>query len=433
MAESTKIMDNFDILDQGSIFSNLSPALREKSGDFELQLNDFLTLDFLSRDGTSSMQDAVNYLKSRVDSDKISAVTLLLRDAENAMKNPTETSTLQYVLRNIGLIAVAADACHKKEADRLMTTVDHMITDLVENSDVTASTIRKLFLSKDVLNCLRQGFKVMIEGGENRGFWHSRLSTKAYLMADLKILILSEMVFFNGTSCFFKSLLGSKWIERATKLGKEIDPREVVRLTYILREDELWCDLNCESYLKALINMAFLWAAEQPLSMWDRMTAHSEVTRVKSQCTTAKNILLTLFCGEETEMMLFRLSHEIFDRTIRAVFGHMCQKMVKKSALEDTSRTTGEFAIELEALYSDHKIFSGKITRCQDIIHGIFVQILLHLFSRRNIDTKALWSAVCGLYELVQERTDPIAHRLFMVQLLSMPCHIMPCRNALGV
>jgi hypothetical protein len=169
-------MDNFDSVDQRSTLTYSSPTMREKSGDFEIQFNDFFTADFLSPEGASAMQDAVNFLKSRVDSDKTSAAALLQRDAENSMKNPDETSTLQYVLRNIGLIAVASDACHRKEADRLMTTVDYMITDLVENSQKTALSISNLFLSNNALNCLRQGFKVMIEGGQNRGYWHSRLS-----------------------------------------------------------------------------------------------------------------------------------------------------------------------------------------------------------------------------------------------------------------
>jgi hypothetical protein len=409
-------MDNFDSIEQRSVLSTSSPTLREKSGDFEMQFNDFLTLDLLSPEGASSMQDAVNYLKSRVDSDKITAVAILLRDAENSMKDSDETSKLQYVLRNIGLIAVAVDACHRKEADRLMTTVDYMITDLVEKSQQTASSIKNLFLSNNVLKCLQQGFKVMVEGGENRGYWHSRLSTKICLISDLKILILSEMVLFDGSSLFFKSLLGSKWVERAARLSKETDPREVVRLSYILIEDERWCNVNGESYLKAIINMAFLWAAEQPLSMWDRMTVNSDLMRVKSQCTTAKNILLTLLCGEGTEMMLFNLSNATFARTSRDVFSHLCQKMVKKSILEDTSRIVGEFAIELERLYVEHKMFNNEGTRCHEILHCIFEQVLLHLFSRSNFDAKAVWGAVCVLQELVQAHRDSSADRFFMVQ-----------------
>jgi hypothetical protein len=415
VSELTKKMDNFDSVDQRSTLTYSSPTMREKSGDFEIQFNDFLTADFLSPEGASAMQDAVNFLKSRVDSDKTSAAALLQRDAENSMKNPDETSTLQYVLRNIGLIAVASDACHRKEADRLMTTVDYMITDLVENSQKTALSISNLFLSNNALNCLRQGFKVMIEGGQNRGYWHSRLSTKIYLISDLKILILSEMVLFDGNSYFFKSLLGSKWIERAARLSKETDPKEVVRLTYILITDERWCNFNGESYLKAIINMALLWADEQPLSMWDRMSVNSDLMRVKSHCTTAKNILLTLFCGEGTEMILFNLSNVNFARTTRAVFSHLCQKMVKKSVVEDTSKTVGEFGIELERLYFEHKRFNNEGMRCQDIIHCIFEQILFHLFSRRSFDTNAVWGAVCGLQDLVQGHRDSSADRFFMV------------------
>jgi hypothetical protein len=417
MAEPTKLFANLESLDHSSILSTSSPAMEEKSGDFETLFRGFLTLDYLSPEGASSMQDAVNYLKSRVESDKISAVTLLLRDAENSMKSSDESATLHYVLRNIGLIAVATDACHKKEADRLIVTVDSMITDLVENSKETTSSLSKLNLPDAALRCLRHGFKVMVEGGDGRGFWHSRRSTKTYLIADLKILILSEMLLFDGTSFFFKSLLGSKWIDRAAVLCKETDPREVVRLTQILIDSEHWCSINGESYFKAVINIAFLWAAEQPLNMWDRMTANVDVFRVKSQCTQAKNILLSLFCGEGTDMMLFRLPNDYFAMISRAVFSHLCQKMIKKAILEESSLTVGEFAIELEKLYYDNKKFSNRGIRRQEIILGIFNQILLYLFSKRNFDSKSLWSAVCGLYELVQGHKDSTANRFFTVYL----------------
>ena len=123
-------------------------------------------------------------------------------------------------------------------------------------------------------------------------------------------------------------------------------------------------------------------------------------------------------------MMLFRLPDDYFAMISRAVFSHLCQKMIKKAILEESSLTVGEFAIELEKLYYDNKKFSNRGIRRQEIILGIFNQILLYLFSKRNFDSKSLWSAVCGLYELVQGHKDSTANRFFTVYLPVTTCYL---------
>jgi hypothetical protein len=97
---------------------------------------------------------------------------------------------------------------------------------LVENSNIRAHILSNMVLS----NGAKDGFKIMIEGGEKDGSRHSRLF-------DLKILVLSEMVLSDGkTTLFFKSLRESKWIERAYL--KKLDPSLIVQHSCGLIENE---------------------------------------------------------------------------------------------------------------------------------------------------------------------------------------------------
>lgn len=367
-----------------------------------------LAVDFSSLDST---QDAVNFLNYRKVAEKSLAARILLKHAKKFTTNRKDFCLESYAFRNLGLFALAIDVCPKKDADCLVKIVDEMCAILVENSSVRAQVVGNMVLSTDV----KKGFQIMIGGGESGGFWHSRRNKDAFLICDLKILVLSEMVMSEReTTLLFKSPKGLEWLERAHL--KKLDPSLIVENTRGLIEDKRWCAANCESYLIALIDLTDIWAAEAGSSFWLLNFFSSDASIDTSIIGIAKDKLLKLFCGETTEMLFFNLSDEDFAKISKAVFKRICEKLMKWNILVYATRAVGEFVITLDESFLAHKVFRTKRSRCLGIVRGMLEHIFLHLFQFSSCLGRTFWSSVDALRELIQEHEAMEANSFFQVR-----------------
>lgn len=387
------------------------PSVKNSSqDDFEQQFCCYLSSDILLPECTSSMPDAFCFLTSSTKANKAAAAGILLQNAKEYAKNHDVIIRDSNTLRRIGLIATAVDVCKKEDAnaDCIVKIFDDMCTRLVQDSQLTARIVGNIALSTDI----RKGFEIMTEGGDSGGFWHARRSMEISLIADFKILVLSEMILSDGKSkLFFKSLLGSKWIERV-KVSK-LDLSSIVELSRGLINDEHWCTTNCESYLIALIDLITIRAAE---SDWYylRSVTYSAADIGTMTVSNIKDKVLELFCGEKTEMILFNLSEENFTKISKAVFKHVCHKMLKPKILENAARIAGELVSGLKKSFLDHIVLRTKRPRCRDVVRGLLEQILLHIFLS---PVRSLWPAIHALQISIEKRDEEL-NSLFQVLIL---------------
>jgi hypothetical protein len=410
MSDASKIGSDYKAISNNQnapVSLSKSPAKLE---NFEERFCSYLNVDFSSPHSTTSTQDAFDYLNNRSLTEKSLAARILLKNAET-FKASGIVCFESYVLRNIGLLALAADVCHKKDADCLVKIIDNVCATLVENSNMRAYILGNMVLSNDV----KKGFQIMVEGGEKDGLWHSRRIKDAFLIFDLKILVLSELVLSGGkTTLFFKSLRESKWVERAYL--KKLDPSLVVQHSCGLIEDERWCADNCESYLIALIDMTCVWAAEEGWTIWRYTPLVSAASIIRSTIGHARTKVHEFFCGEKTEIIFFNLSDEDFSKISRAVFKHICEKLMNRNDLEFATRNVGELVIMVYKSFLDHEIFNTKRSRCLGIVRGMLEHIFLHLFQLSSSLGKVLWDSINALQELIQEHGAIEPNSFFQVR-----------------
>jgi hypothetical protein len=395
--------------------------------NFEQQFCCYLVDNSSFPGNTTPNRDDFSYLNHRSRFEKKIAVGILLENAKKFVPNCEGFYLESYVLRNLSLIALAVDVCLNNDSDCLVKIIDDMCAILLEDSKVRAYISGNLILSNDV----KKGFQIITEGGEKDGFWHCRRNNDAFLILDLKVLALSEMMLSDGkTTPMFKSLPGLRWAERA-KL-KRIDPSLIIQHTHGLIEDKRWCAANCESYLINLIDMTDIWAAGEGWSHWLLQTLIGETKRLSSTICRARSKLLEMFCGEKTETMFFNLSDEDFAQKSRAVFKHICDKLLNLNILEFATRVVGEFVLMLDKSFLDHKVLSAKRSRCLSIVRGMLEQIFLHLFQLSSSRGKLFWASINALQELIQEHEATEANSFFQVRTrrLSLSCSLfLDCIN----
>ena len=382
-----------------------------KVENFRQQFYCYLVDDFSFPGSATRTRDDFSYLNHRSRFEKKIAVGILLEIAKKFVPTCEGFFFESYVLRNICLIALAVDVSVSRDADRLVKIIDNMCAILLEDSKVRAHILGNLVLSNDI----KKGFQLITEGGEKDGFWHCRRNNDAFLILDLKILALSEMVLSDGrTTPMFKSLPWLRWVERA-KL-KRMDPSSIIQHTHGLLEDKRWCAANCESYLTNLIDMTDIWAAEEGRPYWIYQAFTWESDKLKSAICHARKKLLEMFCGEKTETIFFNLSDEDFAQKSRAVFKHICDKLLNLNILEYATRVVGEFVLMLDKSFLDHEVLSTKRPRCLSIVRGMLEHIFLHLFQLSSSRGKLFWASINALQELIQEHEATEANSFFQVR-----------------
>jgi hypothetical protein len=164
MSDASKISSAYKAISNNPNAPVSNSKSQAKLENFEERFCNFLNVDFSSPHSTTSMQDAFDYLNCRSLTEKNLAARILLKNAEKVMTGGIVCFE-SYVLRNIGLLALAADVCHKKDADCLVKIVDNVCAILVENGNMRAHILGNMVLSNDV----KKGFQIMVEGVEKDG------------------------------------------------------------------------------------------------------------------------------------------------------------------------------------------------------------------------------------------------------------------------
>jgi hypothetical protein len=121
MSEASKIGTSYKAMSNNPnapVSHSKPPAKLE---NFEERFQSYLSVDLSSPDSTTSMRGAFNALKYSSFAEKFNslAALILLSNAEKFTTSGIELFE-SYVLRIIGLFALAADVCPKKDANCLV-------------------------------------------------------------------------------------------------------------------------------------------------------------------------------------------------------------------------------------------------------------------------------------------------------------------------
>ena len=329
-----------------------------------------------------AMESANTFFLSLQYIDRERAVSILIKDLQNALRMNDLKGLLRFFMLRLRVIASAIH--HNVDVkSSLIKLFDDVCARLLANPGNVAAYLEDLALPSDATEYVEAGFKAMIE---NAFILHRPERSTA----NLNMLLLSDLIISKKHSeGFFKSLVGSKWFQYVMNNGHPEDPMVVFHLITTTTATGNCFPINTGEFILAMTKLVIKWAAARPNERW----ISSNSTFYEIRTNNIKNKLLEFFFAAECFL-------SIPDEDLRKILRYACDSIVTKDALVISALAASEFAFSSEK----KRPCSHSTDPCAASADIMIEYILLNLLDSHHTNKNLVWCAIGEVNAVVQER-----------------------------